>query len=251
MLPDQPHHQDHPVADQRLGGPLIELASGIDALYLSGRAELPADFLARLEDQRQVAEGTSISIPFELGGEDFGLAPHGWGAYRFCLEHPDVRIGVSTSKQRPAIRVQPRSQYLHTVGPAGAVARVRRTVGAEVGDLSLSVSRLDLYADFSGWALGASDRDRFTRRADSRCTYEADGHLTGFVFGRRSSQTVCARIYDKTADVARSGQRLVARHLVPEVGDRRHRAPGGVRGQPGGPGPVQPPRRRRDPPGCR
>lgn len=92
MLPDQPQDQDHPVANERLRDPLVELASGIDALYLSGRAVLPADFLARIEDQRQLAEGTSIPIPFELGGEDFGLAPHGWGAYRFCLEHPDVRM---------------------------------------------------------------------------------------------------------------------------------------------------------------
>ena len=33
-------------------GPLRELASGVDALYLSGRAELPKRFLARLEDCR-------------------------------------------------------------------------------------------------------------------------------------------------------------------------------------------------------
>ena len=47
------HSSDHLVANTHLPETgLRELASGVDALYLSGRAELPKRFLARLEDCR-------------------------------------------------------------------------------------------------------------------------------------------------------------------------------------------------------
>ena len=56
---------------------VIELASGVDALYLSGHGYLPKAFLARLEDSRQFADQVSLPVPFELGPLTFGLAPHG------------------------------------------------------------------------------------------------------------------------------------------------------------------------------
>ena len=49
------HSSDHLVANTHLPETgLRELASGVDALYLSGRAELPKRFLARLEDCRSL-----------------------------------------------------------------------------------------------------------------------------------------------------------------------------------------------------
>ena len=68
-----------------------------------------------------------------------------------------------------------------------------------------SVSRIDLYVDLEGWGVGIEDRIRFVCRAGSVRTYEEENQFTGFEFGRRSTKTVCARIYDKTADVARTG----------------------------------------------
>lgn len=63
--------------------------------------------------------------------------------------------------------------------------------------MQLSVSRIDIYADFEGWRLVADDRHRFSCRSASVRTFEDDGRLTGFEFGRRSTKTVSARIYDK------------------------------------------------------
>ena len=74
------------------------------------------------------------------------------------------------------------------VGVAGAVSRFARTLGAECGPVAFSVSRLDLYADFTGWNLEATDRNRFVCRADSVRTYKTEGHLTGFEFGRRATR---------------------------------------------------------------
>ena len=181
---------------------LRELTSGVDALYLSGRAELPKRFVARLEDCRAWAAEAKRAAPCQLGELTFGIAPHGWGKYRFCLDHEMARIGFSTSGHLPTVRVQPRSEFLHAVGPEAAVAAVHDVLDPELGRLRLWVNRVDLFADWQGWTLGPDDAHRFVCRADARRTYELAGTLTGFEFGSRKTNTFLARLYDKTADMA-------------------------------------------------
>ncbi|MGO9335105.1 MAG: hypothetical protein ACLQCU_13845 [Acidimicrobiales bacterium] len=186
-------------------GTLRELASGIDALYLSARAELPADFLSYLELSRDWATEMRRPVPCEIGGTYFGMAGHGWGKYRFCLDHPMARLGFSTSRHLPAVRVQPRAEYLHAEGPESVVAAMRALLKHDLGDVFFSVSRVDLFADWQGWNLTLDDAHRFVCRADTRRTYEVGGTLTGFEFGGRKTKTFSARLYDKTADVAVKG----------------------------------------------
>lgn len=197
------HSSDHLVANSHLpDAGLRELASGVDALYLSGRAELPKRFLARLEDCRTWAAEAKRPAPCPIGDLIFGIAPPRVGKYRFCLDHEIARIGFSTSGHLPTVRVQPRSQFLHAVGPEEAVRVVHQLLDAEVRRLRLWVNRVDLFADWQGWSLRLEDARRFVCRADARRTYEVAGTLTGFEFGSRKTNTFLARLYDKTADLA-------------------------------------------------
>jgi hypothetical protein len=184
---------------------LVELSSGIDALYLSGRGELSSDFLTRLDELREVADDWGAAVHCDVGPLIFALRPHGWGKYRYCLEHPTGRVGFTSSDRLPPIRVQPRSEFLHAVGPKKAVETFQRLLELVCRDLSFGVSRLDLYSDVGGWSLCAEDRTRFVCRADSKRTYENGDHCTGFDFGTRRGATVCARVYDKTTDVTTKG----------------------------------------------
>ncbi len=140
--------------------------------------------------------------PAKLVSSLFGIASHGWGKYRFCLDHAMARIGFSTSHHLPTVRVQPRSEFLHAVGPEAAVAALHEVLAAELGHLRFWVNRVDLFADWQGWTLTLDDAHRFVCRADARRTYEVGGTLTGFEFGTRKTKTRLARLYDKTADVA-------------------------------------------------
>ena len=197
------HTSDQLVANMQLPDPrLRELASGVDALYLSGRAELPKRFLARLEDCRAWAAEAKRPAPCQIGKHTFGIAPHGWGKYRFCLDHHMARIGFSTSRHLPTVRVQPRSEFLHAVGPGAAVATLREVLEPELGQLRLWVNRVDLFADWQGWTLSLDDAHRFVCRAEARRTYEVGGTLTGLEFGSRKTKTLLARLYDKTAETA-------------------------------------------------
>ncbi len=116
-----------------------------------------------------------------------------------------ARIGFSTSGHLPTVRVQPRSEFLHAVGPEAAVAAVHDVLDPELGRLRLWVNRVDLFADWQGWTLGPDDAHRFVCRADARRTYELAGTLTGFEFGSRKTNTFLARLYDKTADMTAKG----------------------------------------------
>jgi hypothetical protein len=187
---------------QLLASPQVrmrELASGVDALYVSGRAALPGAFVDRLTDQRELAAGTGTAIPFDVGGAEFGLAGHGFGKYRFCLEHRHGRVGVSPSERLPALRIQPRSEFLHALGPLNAVSWFSDRLGSELGPIRLDVSRVDLHCDVQGWTLHGDDRHNFVCRGRARVTHEEDEEFTGLEFGRRTTRTICARIYDKTA----------------------------------------------------
>src|SRR5665213_3472502 len=137
---------------------LVELASGVDALYLSGRALLPGELLARLDAVRATAVEFDASVPFDFGGMAFALAPHAFGKHRFCLEHPYGRVGLTSSSKLPALRIQPRAEFLHGVGPRAAVEAFREVLEMECGPVVLLVSRLDLFADFQGWGLHGDQR---------------------------------------------------------------------------------------------
>jgi hypothetical protein len=190
----------------RPAGDLNEVASGVDALYLSGRGDPPQEVFAELAAARQSAEDADGPIPFMVGGVEFGIQPRSFGRYKYSLIHRHVQIGVTPSESLPTLRVQPRSELLHGIGPEAALAWCKQ-IGTEiVGDVRWSLSRLDLFCDVQGWDLDGDDRHRFVCRAQRLDTHEDGEAFTGLEFGRRTTKTVCARIYDKSLDVANTGK---------------------------------------------
>ncbi len=188
-----------------VGGPLVELASGIDALYLSGRGTLPVELLARLAEARLVAEATRKAQPFSMGGYDWQLQPFGLLKYRYRLEHEAAVVGITPSSHFPPVWVQARAEALHSVGAESVVSWVRGWLANEGAYVVLAVSRLDLHSDWQGWDVCGDDRQRFVCRARALATYEDDGDLTGFSFGNRKTGSMVARIYDKTREIEGKG----------------------------------------------
>lgn len=187
-------------------GGLTELASGVDALYLSGRADLSPALLAVLEERRQAAEAAEDPVAFEVAGVEWWVEPRSFGRYRYRLTHPHGLVGITTSDNLPTFRVQPRAEFLHGVGPQAVLAWFdgfgEYLAG---GPVYWTLSRLDLFCDVQGWQLEGDDRHRFVCRAKRRDLHEEGEAFTGFEFGRRTTKTVCARLYDKTLQVHTKG----------------------------------------------
>lgn len=189
----------------QLGGALVELASGIDALYCSGRVKVPGEFLKVLDRAREEAEITHRDVPIPVGDATFRVQERGLGKYRYNLVHPHGVVGVSPSEKLPALRIQPRAEFIHGVGAQEAVDWFRKELEAECWAIQLTTSRLDLHADWQGWELAGDDRQHFVCRSEDRVMHEHGDLLTGFQFGQRRTKTISGRIYDKTREIQKSG----------------------------------------------
>ncbi len=184
---------------------VVELTSGVDALYLSGRAALSDDFLARLDALRRIAEEQEGHVNIVLGGLEMRMQPRRWGLYRYCVDHPYARFGFSPKQKVPAIRVQPRAEFLHGAGVEEVVDWARWLLESECGPVHLQVARIDLFADFQGWNISGDQRHEFLCRADARNLFENAQEFNGLKIGKRESGTISVRLYDKTVESAKSG----------------------------------------------
>lgn len=178
----------------------MELASGVDAFYLSGAGSLPAVFVEDLALAREEARETRTDAVLALGENEFRVSGGGLQRYGFRLDHPRGVIAFTTSAALPAVRVQPRAAFLHAVGVREGLAWFMELVEAVVGPVIWKASRVDLFMDSHGWDLTADDRERFVCRAGQRVTYEEEEAFTGLRFGSSKSGAVMARIYDKTEE---------------------------------------------------
>jgi hypothetical protein len=168
---------------------------------MSGHVEAPDSVFERLQIAREIAVETEEPIGIEFGQVDFNVEPHGFGRYKYCLRDAFGVIGISPSEKLPAVRIQPKSEFLHRVGVEEVVRFYRRLIEREMGDVQLNASRLDLYVDTQGWAPDIDERNKFVRRASGVSAYENNDEFNGLTFGKRSTNTVYARIYNKTVEI--------------------------------------------------
>ncbi|WP_229053524.1 hypothetical protein [Aeromicrobium sp. Leaf350] len=181
----------------------VELASGVDAFYLTGACVLPIPFLEDLAAARADAGESGQATDIHLGDARFAVSGRGIQKYAFALEHSNGILACTPSQSLPPVYVQPRASFIHAVGIEAATAWFTELVEGIAGTVRWNVSRVDLFMDSQGWDLDAEDRDQFVCRARDRQVYERDAEMTGLAFG--SGKSVMARIYDKTEESRKKG----------------------------------------------
>lgn len=191
----------------------VELASGVDALYLSSHPNIPQSLFQSLLNQRNALGNANLeSEPFVLGGEVFDLSARSWGKYPVSLNHRHALIGFSSSQALPSVRVQFRAEYLHSTDLGEAISWITLLLHAEGIEVDWKVSRLDLFIDIQGWEIDQSDRDLFQCRAKSFHAYSEGSQVSGFNFGRRKSNTILARVYNKSMQMKSENKQWT--HLI-------------------------------------
>jgi len=186
-------------------GGLVELASGVDMLIVSGRTSVPEEIFEELDRLRARAASRELPEPIEIGETEFGVAERNLLKYRYRLEHRFGVVGIATGSSLPAVRVQIRSEFLHSLGPRDALRWFTSRLEQWLGPIFWTISRIDLHADFQGWDLGHADLECLVSRARNRTLHDANPDWNGFSFGVRGSGTISCRIYNKTAEIAKKG----------------------------------------------
>ncbi len=181
-----------------------ELASGVDAFYASARNNVPAYHLEALESLKKFAVENQEFTAFNIGGELFEVLPYNWQKYAVALEHPNGRLGFSSSKNIPSIRLQIRSEFIHSVGAQAALDWFTEKLNTVEIYPAWTLSRIDLYVDVQGWDLSYFEKESFVCRAKDISSHEVDGQFSGFNFGKRKSKTITCRIYNKTLELRSS-----------------------------------------------
>lgn len=184
---------------------LVELASGVDSLYVSSDCDVPKALWADLDREREVAAENGGSVPFSLGGYDWQLKSRGLNRYSIWLDHPLVALGITRSQRLPTLYAQFRSEAIHSLGADGVVDWLNGALDNANLATEFMVSRIDLHADWQHWDLDGDRRHQFVCRSRTLTTYEDDIVLSGFSFGNRKSKTITARIYDKTREIEAKG----------------------------------------------
>lgn len=185
--------------------------SGVDSLDLFSRAAVPPAQLDHLRSLRLSALKKQHA-EVQYGGEVFDVAPRRGRNAALILRGRNMTITVRPDARglRPRVTVELRAVFLACVGADAAVARARAAVsqlaGPSAAPLPLHVSRIDLATDVQGWNVRPAHLRRFHSRARRIRDYDGPSGFTGFTFGKGAR---LARIYDKTAEIARSGKSWV------------------------------------------
>jgi hypothetical protein len=184
------------------------LASGVDRMELSLRGSVRNEVLTALEVAKLEAQRMREAEPYRFteGGRWFLVRAGGRRAYPYVLASADMILTLRQNGELPAVRAEILSAYLHEVGAEAACAEVEELAAGALFVVApdVVVSRVDVYADVQGWALGLRDAERFVSRARKRTMRTLGPRLTGFVFGEGGP--LLARVYDKTAEIARKGE---------------------------------------------
>lgn len=160
--------RDPIVAVPRVRAPR-ELASGVDALYLSGECAVSEAMETELLAVRGRAQAAGGPLPYRFSSADWNIAPYGLTRYYpVRLEHEFAAVGVSFAERIPTLRVQARAEALHAIGADNFVGWCEARFAPAFGQVMWKVSRIDVFADWQDWSPVAADSLRYVSRARAR-----------------------------------------------------------------------------------
>jgi hypothetical protein len=197
------------------------LLSGIDSLDLTCKTPAPKALLADLAELKVEAGGDRRQVvTFAVGDSVFRVSASGLGVWwPIKLEHRFGLLGIGDSANRPAWRVSPAAEALHSEGAAAVAAFWREVIEALTGaPVMLMASRLDVHADFAGLDITEADRSAFVCRSGRQSVEVQHGALETLYFGKGGEVTV--RLYDKLAEVQATGKGGYLLGLYGEAGLR-------------------------------
>lgn len=186
---------------------MIDLLSvGIDSLYWSSPCGIDPERMTALKLGRDAAALSGDTQPWrDIDGFALSMAPHGAGRYPVLIDCHEFRIQVTGSTHLPTLYVQLHAAHVHDVGVEEAYDASVSIAEAIVGHAvdRANASRLDMYADFSGWVIEREDLAGIVTNAKiATHGHAGTAELQTIMVGKTP---MAVRVYRKDAEVRERG----------------------------------------------
>lgn len=199
-----------------ISSPLEIVSSGIDTLSLSVDAEIPADLILRLKEEREKIQSCSDDcLHVQFGNTDlfsFNLQRTGKKFYPYCLKSGDFSIFLSARAAGSSIpNMQVNVGSISCNNDIDGLFKSFRMWCSyhKIIIITDKVSRIDLYSDLvvDINTLTLFNQAKFVTRAEKVGLYYSNRKLTGLQVG---SGAVVMRIYDKLQEMIdkQAGQKI-------------------------------------------
>ncbi len=189
---------------------------GFDTIALSIQANISQELFDLLCTERDRAEEERHPVPFEYGGADFDLLPHGGNGYRFILKGGPLDVTWFFKKPNArnpwGIRVSVGSTLLATQGLGYARSYIDKTLtrlGVRFESHQVSISRADFCVDIlapefelvpENFVIHShTNRADYLSAQDDMRSNGKSGQFTSVTVGKMPGRQVI--IYDKRREV--------------------------------------------------
>ena len=183
---------------------IAPVLSGIDTLYIGYNVTVKEEILSFLKEKKAEAKEFE-EVQVNLCEKVFTMRPFGYPRYAYVLKSEDLDIWISSKNGMPFpnVYVYCWSIFLASKGCDNVVDFVRTLISSNLGlIISEKVSRVDLYADFTGISLTLEDSKKFVTSAVTRTIHLVKNEqISGLSFGNGS---IVARVYDKTKEIKKN-----------------------------------------------
>lgn len=175
----------------------------LDWFEHSFKGEVDATVYESLVSLKERAQAYDTPQPIMAGVLEMMVLPKAFGFWSFVLKHPefDIRISPNAGVSDASASIRLSAFGLTNTDPTELWDRACFCLSTLGTYEPLTLSRVDVAADFQGWEPTSAEMSSVVCRASYRATHGTESAVQTFVFGKGA---VVMRLYNKTDEIAES-----------------------------------------------
>lgn len=181
------------------------LRVGLDWLEHSFSGELSDDVVGAIAALKTTAQTSDIPQPYFIGLVELMVLPKAFGFWTYVLKHPEFEIRLSPNAHVGSAvgSIRLSAFGLANSSPATLWKFACKCMESLGNVRPLTLSRVDVAADFQGWEPAASDMAAVVCAASYRGTHGTEKGVQTFQFGKGA---IVLRVYNKSEEILHSGK---------------------------------------------
>lgn len=175
----------------------------LDWLEHSFKGEVDQEVYKSLIELKERAQASDTPQPIMADDMELLVLPKAFGFWTFVLKHPefDIRISPNAGVSDASASIRLSAFGLTNTDPSKLWDRALFCLSTLGEYEPLTLSRVDVAADFQGWEPMSADMSSVVCAASYRATHGTESAVQTFVFGKGA---VVLRIYNKTEEIVHS-----------------------------------------------